>query len=243
MCNLYAVTTNRQAIIDLTKPARIGDDIGNLEPHPGVFPNQSAPIVRNTPSGRELAQARWGLPTPPYVLLNKTKARAEKLAKKEGREIPDDEFKAMMKVEPDRGLTNVRKTASKHWTQWSGIEHRCVVPFTSFAEPGPGGNHWFAANDTRPLMFFAGLWVPQWRSVRAIKTGIETIDLFGFLTTDANAEVGAIHPKAMPAILKSIDEIETWLTAPWEDAQSLQQPLPDGTLTIVAQGQKQDTIA
>ncbi|GAL98386.1 hypothetical protein ATR1_106c0001, partial [Acetobacter tropicalis] len=31
--------------------------------------------------------------------------------------------------------------------------------------------------------------------------GETTDDLFGFLTTEANQEVGAIHPKAMPVIL------------------------------------------
>jgi putative SOS response-associated peptidase YedK len=34
------------------------------------------------------------------------------------------------------------------------------------------------------------------------------------LTTDANAEVGAIHPKAMPVILTTPVEIEHWMTAP-----------------------------
>lgn len=41
-------------------------------------------------------------------------------------------------------------------------------PFTSFAEPDPaskveGGrvpNAWFAGNEHRPLMFFAGFWTP-----------------------------------------------------------------------------------
>jgi putative SOS response-associated peptidase YedK len=37
-------------------------------------------------------------------------------------------------------------------------------------------------------------------------------DLFGFLTTKPNAEVGAIHPKAMTVILRTGQEIETWLT-------------------------------
>jgi putative SOS response-associated peptidase YedK len=37
--------------------------------------------------------------------------------------------------------------------------------------------------------------------VRKVKEGETTNDLFGFLTTEPNAEVGAIHPKAMPVIL------------------------------------------
>ncbi len=39
-------------------------------------------------------------------------------------------------------------------------------------------------------------------------------DLFAFLTTEANGVVGPIHPKAMPVILTSEDEIETWMSAP-----------------------------
>jgi putative SOS response-associated peptidase YedK len=44
----------------------------------------------------------------------------------------------------------------------------------------------------------------------------------------------------MPVILKTPEEIETWMTAPAEDALKLQQPLPNGTLKIVATGKKDD---
>jgi putative SOS response-associated peptidase YedK len=67
-------------------------------------------------------------------------------------------------------------------------------------------------------------------------------ELFGFLTTEANAEVGAIHPKAMPVILTTEAEIEQWITAPTQEALSLQRPLPDGILKIVATGQKEDPV-
>ena len=75
--------------------------------------------------------------------------------------------------------------------------------------------------------------------MRKVKEGETTNDLFGFLTTEANAEVFPIHPKAMPVILTTPEEVETWMTAPAEEAVKLQRPLPDGPLRIVARGIKQ----
>ena len=44
----------------------------------------------------------------------------------------------------------------------------------------------------------------------------------------------------MPVILRTDDEIETWMTAPAEEALKLQLPLPDGTLRVVMTGEKED---
>jgi putative SOS response-associated peptidase YedK len=85
--------------------------------------------------------------------------------------------------------------------------------------------------------FFAGLWT-RWTSVRKVKEGETTNDLFGFLTTEPNAEVRAIHPKAMPVILTTPTEVDMWLTSPAPDALSLQRPLPDGSLKIAARGDR-----
>ena len=38
-------------------------------------------------------------------------------------------------------------------------------------------------------------------------------ELFSFLTTDANAIVAPIHPKAMPVILTTPEEVDLWLAA------------------------------
>ena len=80
------------------------------------------------------------------------------------------------------------------------------------------------------------------RRHRKLKVGQVTAELFGLLTTEPNAEVAAVHPKAMPAILTEARAWETWLTAPWADAKVLQRPLPDGTLRIVARGEKEDAL-
>jgi hypothetical protein len=58
--------------------------------------------------------------------------------------------------------------------------------------------------------------------------------------TEPDAEVGAIHPKAMPVIFTTPDEVECWLTAPPDKALKLQRPLPDGTLQVVTRGVKED---
>jgi len=63
-----------------------------------------------------------------------------------------------------------------------------------------------------------------------------------FLTTEPNAIVAPIHAKAMPVILTTQEEVDLWMTAPGKDALTLQRPLPDNALRIVARGQKQDGL-
>jgi putative SOS response-associated peptidase YedK len=66
VCNVYSMTTNQEAIRRLFRVDI--DYTGNLPPMPGVYPDFAAPIVRNAAEGRELAMARWGMPTPPKFL-------------------------------------------------------------------------------------------------------------------------------------------------------------------------------
>jgi putative SOS response-associated peptidase YedK len=236
MCNLYSITKGQRAIIELTRAMR--DTAGNLPPLPGVFPDYLAPIVRNAPDGvRELMMARWGMPSSQFALMQSAKKRAAKIEAKGG----TVDFKELLRLEPDSGTTNIRNVNSKHWHRWLGIENRCVVPFTSFSEfnKAAGGDIWFALDESRPLAVFAGIWT-RWTSVRKVKEGETTNHLFGFLTTEPNDVVAPIHAKAMPVILTEAEEIETWMTAPVEQALKLQRPLPGGALEIVARGEKKD---
>jgi putative SOS response-associated peptidase YedK len=106
------------------------------------------------------------------------------------------------------------------------------MPFTHFADPDQerGGNVWFETADGRAA-FFAGFHVPGWTSVRKVKDGETTDDLFAFLTTSPNSEVAKVHPKAMPVILTESDQWRTWLEADWGVARAMQRPLTDGSLS------------
>lgn len=184
---------------------------------PGVFPDYPAPIIRMAEGQRELTMARWGMPSPQFAL----KGRAT-----------------------DPGVINVRNISSPHWRRWLGPMNRCIVPFTSFSEyeTTPEGKKipvWFVLDESRPLACFAGIWT-NWTSVRKAKEGEVTADLYAFLTTDANGDVAPIHPKAMPVVLTSDEEIDLWLRAQTADAMALQKPLADGVLKIVAKGLRLD---
>ncbi|RYG18600.1 SOS response-associated peptidase [bacterium] len=249
MCHAYSITTNVEALRALRFTFEVASNIGNLAPQTGVYPDMLAPIIRNAPGGfRELVKVRWGMPSSSRALYLAAKDRANKLIQKMGHDISPDEFEEMVRLEPDRGTHNVRNTDSAHWKRWLRPEFRCIVPFTSFAEFSSRvgadgkkqGNTWFAFDADRPLGWFAGIYAPQWTSVRKTSEGMITTDLFAFLTTEPNDVVAGANPDSMPVILTMPDEIETWLTAPWEVARQLQRPLPRGALRIVATGAKED---
>ncbi|MGV9008462.1 MAG: SOS response-associated peptidase family protein [Brevundimonas sp.] len=211
-------------------------DVGNLAPG-DVYPDYPSPIVRHGLDGeRELALSRWGMPSSKKALFDAATKRADKLRAK-GKDV---DFPRLLELEPDSGTTNVRNTTSSHWKPWLEPANRCLVPFTAFSEPSRDAEGkyrpvWFrlAGDEPEPLAYFAGVHARGWTSVRKIKTGMETIDLFAFLTTDPSEPVKSVHPKAMPVILTTDEEREAWMRAPWNEAKELQRALPDWELSLI----------
>ena len=125
-------------------------------------------------------------------------------------------------------VTNVRNLSSFFWKSMLATpSRRCLVPFTSFAEPKPGtdpetgrpAEHWFTVNE-RPVAAFAGIWRPT-----------EVGNAYAFLTCEPNPLVAPLHPKAMPVILQP-EDYDRWLDGEAADACSLAQPFPSQLMTV-----------
>lgn len=208
MCNHY-----RQAIlkgeripgwsIDQFSEIRVPLRFHNMGPD--VYPDREGLVLRLVDGKPEIEAMRWGFPPPPNA--------------------------------GSYYVTNVRNTKSAFCRPWLKVEHRCLIPVAQFAEPDPEqpkprAERWFARADGAP-MSFAGIW-RTWDGDRGPKSrpvsGPHMI--FSFLTTEPNAVVAPIHPKAMPVIIAP-EDADTWLTAPAADALGLQRPAPDDLLALL----------
>ena len=76
------------------------------------------------------------------------------------------------------------------------------------------------------MFAFAGLWRPESRDGEG--------PFMAFLTCDSNEIVGAIHPKAMPVMLRPGADVERWLSAERADACALARPFADTDMRIMS---------
>ena len=229
MCNLYTSTLAQDAMRRLFEVLPQHDQLGNAEPQPAIFPDASVPIVRIDRDGnRALIYARWGYSKAPFGWV-----------------------------------TNARNLSAFPWKHAIAEPlRRCLVPATAFSEyhptetiPGKSGKPikaatWFrlVGDEPRPPFAFAGL-MRRWnwekdglrrKADEDLRAAGAQVIAMAFLTTDANAVVKPIHPKAMPVILRTKDEFDTWLHGTTEEAAALQRPLPDNALEIAFTGAKED---
>ncbi|HLQ17411.1 MAG TPA: SOS response-associated peptidase family protein [Tabrizicola sp.] len=207
MCNIFKHTTSAEAMRWLFDG--LVNEAGSIETGE-ICPEQTAPILTARDDGHVFRKARWRLLSPP-------------------------QFHSHLGIA--RGVTNVRNVGSPNWRRRLGQNNRCLVPVDRFAEPRPGGrgagSAWFKFVSGRP-MFFAGVWVPGWTSIRKLQDGATIDDLFAFPSCEPNVEVAAIHSKAMPVVLVEPQEWIDWLSQDWAQAKTLQRLLEDASLELTA---------
>lgn len=232
MFNLYRQTSDAQTIMKLCNATsnlagRLGTgDIGR---------DCSAMIVRTEAGSRVLDIARWGMPSSTNAMFHAASRTMEKLRVKK-RSL---NFEAIRQMEPDRGVTTIRNAMAQNWEKWLGPAHRCLVPFTAFSKPvretsGKYTDAWLrlAGVEQDKVGFFAGFHIQGWVGVRDSTSGIEVMNLFAILVTDLSQSVQEI-PRAIPAILTTSQEYETWLNAPWSEASKLQRAVPQAMIVQV----------
>ena len=137
MCNLYSLTTNREALRRLFRIDR--DFVGNLAPMPAIFPDTLAPVVRMTAGGeRRLEMMRWGFPPPPNV----------------GSRLVTN-------------IRNTRSPFWRNWLQPEFRCLVPASSFCEWTDFSPKTPHWFALkrDEPRPVFAFAGVW-RAWRGER-----------------------------------------------------------------------------
>lgn len=204
MCNRFRMTAKEADLAARYGVEPIYPEDATFLP-PELFPDLPAWVVRQGSAGRQLDTMAWGFPR---------KVPGKKIDKATGKPV-------LLDIK----ITNVRNYTSPFWkSAMAKPERRCLVPFTSFSEygPGPAGKKplfWFDV-PSRPIVSFAGVW-------RSTENGA----VFAFLTTEPNSFVEPIHPKAMPVLLDEEDE-ESWLTCSFDQAVAHARPFPSQLMSV-----------
>ena len=168
MCNLYSVTKGQAAIVALTRALR--DSTGNLS----FYARRVSRF--HGPGGAQQRHQR----TRNAAVGNAGPASVRRST---------DHKHSQCEVATLARMAHAREPVCRPSTS-----------FCEYADTKPKKiPTWFAFDQNRPLAVFAGIWT-SWIGTRGPKSRPETGEhqLFGFLTTDANEEVGAVRPKAMP---------------------------------------------
>lgn len=123
----------------------------------------------------------------------------------------------------EKRVTNVRNLTSNFWkSMLANPAQRCLVPFSTFAEPkiGQGRDEWWFNVVDQPVAAFAGIW-------RQSEHG----PVYAFLTCEPNELVAPLHPKAMPVILEP-SQYDEWLATDFVGACAMAQPFPAARMTV-----------
>lgn len=205
MCNLYTMTATVDEMRRIFGP--FDGDTQNLPPFDEIYPGYAAPVLRRSAGGGlTLDMMTWGFPGPA--------------------------------ASGGRPVTNVRNLDSPFWRgALNDPARRCIVPVTRFCEwtqdPDPVTRRkakcWFAmTGEGDPLFAFAGLWRPGPKEEEGGRP------YMAFLTCAANATVGAVHPKAMPVMLRPGADTDRWLDSDRVDACALAVPFADTDMVRVS---------
>lgn len=220
MCNLYANTTNVEAMRRLFDIRPGLDRLGNAPPREAIRPNYLGATVKLTETGdRELIEMNWGFLTKQY-----SKRDGSPIKPKPWNNARDD---------------SIFGKASGLWKD-SFLHRRCLIPASSFSETkgrNPAEYYWFGlkAEDQseRPPFAIAGLWREEHEDLRGSR---ETAFSYTMITTEANQLVSPIHAAGrMPAILEP-RSWNTWLRGSASEAFGLLRPLAASKMRIIKHG-------
>src|SRR6185369_4434775 len=172
-------------------------------PRYNVAPTQPIPVVRLIDAERHFALMRWGL-LPSWVKDPKT-------------------FSLLINA---RGESVNAKPAFRNAMK----RRRCLIPANGFYEwqalPGRKQPFYIKTKSGEPIAF-AGLW-ETW-----IGPNGEELDTAAIVTTEANAEMAAVHHRA-PVIVPP-EQFDFWLDCRNVDekmAAELFAPAPDGSMEV-----------